>query len=468
VSGHSAIDTALITGEPVPIEVGPDDTVIGATINTSGRLLVRATRVGGDTTLAQMGRMVSEAQTGKAPIARLADRISAVFVPIVLAIAVITFVLWILFTGDVNAAFTASVAVLVIACPCALGLATPIGLLVGTGRGAQLGILIRGPQVLEDTRKIDTVLLDKTGTITEGSLAVASADPTEGTTRASLLSLAGAAESGSEHPIARAIVDAAREESSLHEPTSFTSAPGGGVRAEVGGRAVVVGRASWLTENGIALTDAHLSALADAQNSGATSILVAVDGRFAGLINLTDTVKDTSANAIAALKTQGLRPVLLTGDNAAVAKQVAASVGISPEDVFADVFPEGKAQAVRDLQARGRVVAMVGDGVNDAPALAQADLGVAMGSGTDVAIEAADLTIMGNDLHQVAQSIELSRKTLGIIKGNLFWAFLYNAAGIPIAALGFLNPMIAGAAMAASSVLVVANSLRLRRFGRVR
>ncbi|MGO3704812.1 heavy metal translocating P-type ATPase [Microbacterium gubbeenense] len=468
VSGHSAIDTALITGEPVPIEVGPDDTVIGATINTSGRLLVRATRVGGDTTLAQMGRMVSEAQTGKAPIARLADRISAVFVPIVLAIAVITFVLWILFTGDVNAAFTASVAVLVIACPCALGLATPIGLLVGTGRGAQLGILIRGPQVLEDTRKIDTVLLDKTGTITEGSLAVASADPTEGTTRASLLSLAGAAESGSEHPIARAIVDAAREESSLHEPTSFTSAPGGGVRAEVGGRAVVVGRASWLTENGIALTDAHLSALADAQNNGATSILVAVDGRFAGLINLTDTVKDTSANAIAALKTQGLRPVLLTGDNAAVAKQVAASVGISPEDVFADVFPEGKAQAVRDLQARGRVVAMVGDGVNDAPALAQADLGVAMGSGTDVAIEAADLTIMGNDLHQVAQSIELSRKTLGIIKGNLFWAFLYNAAGIPIAAAGFLNPMIAGAAMAASSVLVVANSLRLRRFGRVR
>ena len=468
VSGHSAIDTALITGEPVPVEVGPDDTVIGATINTSGRLLVRATRVGGDTTLAQMGRMVSEAQTGKAPIARLADRISAVFVPIVLAIAVATFVLWILFTGDVNVAFTASVAVLVIACPCALGLATPIGLLVGTGRGAQLGILIRGPQVLEDTRKIDTVLLDKTGTITEGSLAVASADPAEGTTRASLLAFAGAAESGSEHPIAHAIVDAARADAPISEPTSFTSAPGGGVRAEVDGRAVVVGRASWLVENGVVLTDAHLSDLAAAQNNGATSILVAIDGRFAGLIGLTDTVKHTSAHAIAALKEQGLRPVLLTGDNAAVAQQVAASVGIAPEDVFADVFPDGKVQAVRDLQARGQVVAMVGDGVNDAPALAQADLGVAMGSGTDVAIEAADLTIMGNDLGQVSQSIELSRKTLGIIKGNLFWAFLYNAAGIPIAAAGFLNPMIAGAAMAASSVLVVANSLRLRRFGRVR
>lgn len=466
VSGHSAVDTALITGEPVPVEVGPDDTVIGATINTSGRLLVRATRVGGDTTLAQMGRMVSEAQTGKAPIARLADRISAVFVPIVLAIAVVTFVLWSLFTGDVNAAFTASVAVLVIACPCALGLATPIGLLVGTGRGAQLGILIRGPQVLEDTRKIDTVLLDKTGTITEGRLAVASVHPAEGVTRTGLLAFAGAAESGSEHPIARAVVDAAQAESPLHEPTSFTSAPGGGVRAEVDGHVVIVGRTSWLAENGVPLADAHLAELAAAQNSGATAILVALDGTFAGLVNLTDTVKDSSAHAIAALKGQGLRPVLLTGDNAAVAQQVAASVGIAPEDVFADVFPDGKAKTVRDLQARGQVVAMVGDGVNDAPALAQADLGVAMGSGTDVAIEAADLTIMGNDLHQVAQSIELSRKTLRIIKGNLFWAFLYNAAGIPIAALGFLNPMIAGAAMAASSVLVVANSLRLRRFGR--
>ena len=468
VSGHSAVDTALVTGESVPVEVGPDDTVIGATINTSGRLLVRATRVGKDTTLAQMGRLVSEAQTGKAPIARLADRISAVFVPIVLVITVVTFVLWMLFTGDVNAAFTASVAVLVIACPCALGLATPIGLLVGTGRGAQLGILIRGPQVLEDTRKIDTVLLDKTGTITEGNLAVTSVTPAEGTSEAELLALAGAAESGSEHPIAQAIVTAAQTEATLVEATSFTSAPGGGVRATVGKRTVVVGRMSWLTENGVALTEAHLSDLATAQLSGATSIMVAVDGSFAGLINLTDTVKQSSAAAIAKLKELGLRPILLTGDNAAVAQQVAARVGIAPEDVFADVFPDGKAQTVRDLQAGGQVVAMVGDGVNDAPALAQADLGIAMGSGTDVAIEAADITIMGSDLIQVAQSIELSRKTLGTIKVNLFWAFLYNTIGIPIAALGFLNPMIAGAAMAASSVLVVANSLRLRSFGKRR
>ncbi|MGO3146629.1 MAG: heavy metal translocating P-type ATPase [Leucobacter sp.] len=466
VTGHSAIDTALVTGESMPVEVGPDDTVIGATINTSGRLLVRATRVGKDTTLAQMGRLVSEAQTGKAPIARLADRISAVFVPIVLVIAVLTFALWFLITGDINSAFTASVAVLVIACPCALGLATPIGLLVGTGRGAQLGILIRGPQVLEDTRNIDTVLLDKTGTITEGNLAVTSVAPADGFDKNELLSLAGAAESGSEHPIAQAIVHAACEAAPLVEPSSFNSAPGGGVKAAVGTHTVVVGRVSWLQENDVTLTDAHLADLAAAQQAGATSILVAVDGIFAGLINLTDTIKESSAAAIAKLKELGLRPVLLTGDNAAVAGRVAAQVGIAPEDVFADVFPDGKAQTVRDLQARGQVVAMVGDGVNDAPALAQADLSVAMGSGTDVAIEAADITIMGNDLSQVAQSIELSRKTLGTIKMNLFWAFLYNTIGIPIAALGFLNPMIAGAAMAASSVLVVANSLRLRSFGK--
>ena len=466
VMGHSAIDTALVTGESVPVEVGPDDTVTGATINTSGALLVRATRVGADTTLAQMGRLVSEAQTGKAPIARLADRISAVFVPIVLVIAVLTFILWLVFTGEVNSAFTAAVAVLVIACPCALGLATPIGLLVGTGRGAQLGILIRGPQVLEDTRKIDTVLLDKTGTITEGNLAVTSLDPEDGFDESELLALAGAAESGSEHPIAHAIAAAARAKESLRETSGFNSAPGGGVRARVGTRVVVAGRESWLKENGIELTDAHRAGLAAAQQAGATSIMVGVDGTFAGLVNLTDTIKESSAAAIATLKELGLRPVLLTGDNAAVAKLVAAQVGIAEEDVFADVFPDGKARAVRELQARGQVVAMVGDGVNDAPALAQADLGIAMGSGTDVAIEAADLTIMGNDLAQVAQSIELSRKTLGTIKMNLFWAFAYNTAGIPIAALGFLNPMIAGAAMAASSVLVVANSLRLRSFGR--
>lgn len=466
VTGHSAIDSALVTGESVPVEVGPDDTVTGATINTSGRLVVRATRVGRDTTLAQMGRLVSEAQTGKAPIARLADRISAVFVPIVLAIAALTFVLWLVVTGDLDSAFAASVAVLVIACPCALGLATPIGLLVGTGRGAQLGILIRGPQVLEDTRKIDTVLLDKTGTITEGNLAVTSIIPADGFSQTELLALAGAAELGSEHPIAHAIVHAARAEAPLAQSGSFTSAPGGGVRATVRNSVVVAGRESWLTENGIDLTDAHRAALAAAQQAGATAIMVGVDGSFAGLVSLTDVIKESSAAAIAKLKELGLRPVLLTGDNEAVARQVAAKVGIAPEDVFADVFPDGKAEAVRKLQGRGQVVAMVGDGVNDAPALAQADLGIAMGSGTDVAIEAADLTIMGSDLGQVAQSIELSRKTLGTIKINLFWAFAYNTAGIPIAALGFLNPMIAGAAMAASSVLVVTNSLRLRSFGK--
>ncbi len=466
VTGQSAVDTALVTGESLPVDVGPDDTVIGATINTSGRLLVRATRVGRDTTLAQMGRLVSEAQTGKAPIARLADRISAVFVPIVLGIALLTFVLWLAFGGDLNTAFSAAVAVLVIACPCALGLATPIGLLVGTGRGAQLGILIRGPQVLEDTRKIDTVLLDKTGTITEGDLAVMSTEPAVNVDSRTLLALAGAAEAGSEHPIAHAITAAAARQSPLEAATEFTSAPGGGVRASVGVHTVVAGRLSWLEENGVALGDEHHALLRTAQESGATSIMVGVDGIFAGLINLSDTIKPTSAAAIARLKELGLRPVLLTGDNSAVAAKVAAQVGIAAEDVFADVLPEGKVQAVRTLQAQGQVVAMVGDGVNDAPALAQADLGIAMGSGTDVAIEAADLTIMGNDLAQVAQSIELSRKTLGTIKTNLFWAFAYNTAGIPIAALGLLNPMIAGAAMAASSVLVVANSLRLRSFGR--
>ncbi|MGO1539209.1 MAG: heavy metal translocating P-type ATPase [Leucobacter sp.] len=466
VTGHSAIDTALVTGESAPVEVGPDDTVIGATINTSGRLLVRATRVGTDTTLAQMGRLVSEAQTGKAPIARLADRISAVFVPIVLAVAVLTFALWFIVTGDIDPAFTASVAVLVIACPCALGLATPIGLLVGTGRGAQLGILIRGPQVLEDTRDIDTVLLDKTGTVTEGNLAVTSVAPTNGFDQAQLLRLAGAAEAGSEHPIAQAIVNTARDAGTLAESSSFDSAPGGGVTATVDTHTVVVGRVSWLQEHGVALADADLRNLAAAQQTGATSILIAVDGTFAGLINLTDTIKESSAAAIVRLREMGLRPVLLTGDNAAVAERVASQVGIARADVFADVFPDGKAQTVRDLQSQGQVVAMVGDGVNDAPALAQADLGIAMGSGTDVAIEAADITIMGSDLSQVAQSIELSRKTLGTIKVNLFWAFLYNTIGIPIAALGFLNPMIAGAAMAASSVLVVLNSLRLRSFGK--
>ncbi|HET8879392.1 MAG TPA: heavy metal translocating P-type ATPase [Arthrobacter sp.] len=482
--GNSAVDASLVTGESVPVEVGPDSPVTGATINTSGRLLVRATRVGADTTLAQMGRLVSQAQSGKAPIARLADRISAVFVPVVLVIAAVTFGGWLLAAGpvisdaDLRAAFTAAVAVLVIACPCALGLATPVGLLTGTGRGAQLGILIRGPQVLEDTRTVDTILLDKTGTVTTGHLAVAETTAFAGFDAGEVLRLAGAAEAASEHPIARAIAAAAltagRQPAPGDDPgtarlpdvVDFRSAPGGGVRGTVAGRLVTVGRSGWLQENHVAVTGPQQAALAAAEAAGASAIWVAVDGTPAGIISLRDTLKPGSAAAIARLKELGLRPVLLTGDNAAVAGQVAAAVGIAPEDVYAGVTPEGKVDAVRALQGRGATVAMAGDGVNDAAALAQADLGIAMGSGTDVAIEAADLTVMGNDLAQVGQAIELSRRTLATIKTNLFWAFFYNAVGIPVAALGLLNPMIAGGAMAASSVLVVANSLRLRSFGK--
>lgn len=487
VDGASAVDASLVTGESVPVEVGPDSRVTGATINTSGRLLVRATRVGSETTLAQMARLVSQAQTGKAPIARLADRISAVFVPVVLALAVLTFVLWLLVAGPgddgshLRQAFTAAVAVLVIACPCALGLATPVGLLTGTGRGAQLGILIKGPQVLEDTRTVDTILLDKTGTVTTGVLAVDATAAFPGFQDQDVLRLAGAVEAASEHPVAHAIaaaaVSAARlapagddggTVTSVHLPPvqGFSSAPGGGVSGTVEGKSVMAGRSSWLEQNGIALDGGQRAQLAAAEEGGATAICVAVDGTPAGIISLRDTVKEGSAAAVARLKALGLRPILLTGDNAAVAAQVAAAVGIAPDDVHAGVLPEGKVAAVRQLQAAGATVAMAGDGVNDAAALAQADLGIAMGSGTDVAIEAADLTVMGNNLAQVAQAIELSRKTLGTIKTNLFWAFFYNAVGIPVAALGLLNPMIAGAAMAASSVLVVANSLRLRNFGK--
>lgn len=482
-SGSSAVDASLVTGESVPVEVGPGSPVTGATINASGRLLVRATRVGAETTLAQMGRLVAQAQTGKAPIARLADRISAVFVPIVLAVAVLTFVAWLLVAGpgvtgsELRSAFTAAVAVLVIACPCALGLATPVGLLAGTGRGAQLGILIRGPQVLEDTRTVDTILLDKTGTVTSGQLAVESTVAFPPFSEADVLRLAGAVEAASEHPIAHAIAAAARsghpamsprtdDGGSLPAVVDFRSAPGGGVVGTVEGRLVIAGRTGWLQDNGVALEPAHHSVLRSAEDSGSTAIWVAVDGEAAGIICLRDTVKPGSAEAISRLKQLGLRPILLTGDNRAVAAQVAAAVGIPAEDVFAGVLPEGKVDAVRRLQAGGATVAMAGDGVNDAPALAQADLGIAMGSGTDVAIEAADLTVMGNDLGQVATAIELSRRTLATIKSNLFWAFFYNAVGIPVAALGLLNPMIAGVAMAASSVLVVTNSLRLRGFGR--
>ncbi|MGO4191630.1 heavy metal translocating P-type ATPase [Arthrobacter sp. YAF17] len=487
VEGSSAVDASLVTGESMPVEVGPDSPVTGATINTSGRLLIRATRVGAETTLAQMGRLVSQAQTGKAPIARLADRISSVFVPVVLAIAVLTFGAWLLAAGpaindaDLRAAFTAAVAVLVIACPCALGLATPVGLLTGTGRGAQLGILIKGPQVLEDTRTVDTILLDKTGTVTTGHLAVSGTAAFERLTPAEILRLAGAVEDASEHPIARAVAAAALSAErgtgngigntgdgagALPSVVDFRSAPGGGVQGTVEGRLVTAGRTGWLQENRIDPTPAQLEAFSRAEGSGATAVWLAVDGEPAGIISLRDTVKPGSAAAISRLRGLGLRPILLTGDNAAVAAQVAAAVGIAPEDVFAGVLPEGKVEAVRRLQAAGATVAMAGDGVNDAAALAQADLGIAMGSGTDVAIEAADLTVMGNDLGQVAQAIELSRRTLATIKTNLFWAFFYNAVGIPVAALGLLNPMIAGAAMAASSVLVVANSLRLRSFGK--
>ncbi|MCE3293648.1 MAG: heavy metal translocating P-type ATPase [Arthrobacter sp.] len=493
IEGASAVDASLVTGESVPVEVGPDSPVTGATINTSGRLLVRATRVGAETTLAQMGRLVAQAQTGKAPIARLADRISAVFVPIVLAVAVLTFAGWLLVAAPVitapelRSAFTAAVAVLVIACPCALGLATPVGLLTGTGRGAQLGILIKGPQVLEDTRTVDTILLDKTGTVTTGQLAVDSTVAFAPFGEADVLRLAGALEAASEHPIAHAIAAAARaarpalsvgtgdggtlpdgvlSDVVLPDVVGFRSAPGGGVAGTVEGRAVVAGRTGWLQENGVVLGPDQQQALRDAENAGATAIWVAVDGGPAGIICLRDTIKPGSQAAVARLRQLGLRPILLTGDNGAVAAQVAAAVGIDPDDVFAGVLPDGKVDAVRRLQAGGATVAMAGDGVNDAPALAQADLGIAMGSGTDVAIEAADLTVMGNDLGQVATAIELSRRTLATIKTNLFWAFFYNAVGIPVAALGLLNPMIAGVAMAASSVLVVANSLRLRGFGR--
>jgi Cu+-exporting ATPase len=479
VDGTSAVDASLVTGESVPVEVGPDSPVTGATINASGRLLVRATRVGSETTLAQMGRLVSQAQTGKAPIARLADRISSVFVPVVLVFAVLTFGLWLLISGpaitnaDLRAAFTAAVAVLVIACPCALGLATPVGLLTGTGRGAQLGILIKGPQVLEDTRTVDTILLDKTGTVTTGHLAVDAAQAFGPFSQSDVLRLAGAVEAASEHPIAHAIAAAAtsaerrnNDAGRLPAVEHFRSAPGGGVAGSVEGRPVTAGRTGWLKENGITVTGEQREAFRSAEDSGATAIWVAVDGEAAGFVSLTDTIKPGSAAAISRLKQLGLRPILLTGDNAAVAAQVAAAVGIDPQDVFAGVLPEGKVEAVRKLQAGGATVAMAGDGVNDAAALAQADLGIAMGSGTDVAIEAADLTVMGNDLAQVAQAIQLSRKTLATIKTNLFWAFFYNAIGIPVAALGLLNPMIAGAAMAASSVLVVANSLRLRSFGK--
>ena len=461
--GTSAVDQSMLTGESVPVEVAVGDSVTGATVNAGGRLVVRATRVGADTQLAQMARMVEDAQTGKAQVQRLADRISGVFVPIVIVIALVTLLAWLVWGDSVSAAFTAAVAVLVIACPCALGLATPTALLVGTGRGAQMGVLIKGPETLESTRTIDTVVLDKTGTVTTGAMTLTDTVAEAGVARADLLRFAGALESASEHPIARAIAaGAAQEVGELPAPQHFRNLEGRGVQGVVDGTAVVVGRESLLADWSQHLSPEVSRAKADAEAAGRTVVTVGWNGEARGILIVADTVKPTSAEAIAQLKDLGLTPILLTGDNEAVARQIAGEVGI--DEVIAGVMPADKVDVVTRLQAAGKVVAMVGDGVNDAPALAQADLGLAMGTGTDVAIEASDITLVRGDLRAAVDAIRLSRKTLSTIKTNLFWAFAYNVAAIPVAALGMLNPMLAGAAMAFSSVFVVGNSLRLRGF----
>ena len=461
-SGSSAIDTSLVTGESVPAEVAAGDEVIGATLNVGGRLVVRATRVGADTALAQIGRLVSDAQAGKAAIQRLADRISAVFVPVVIVVSVATLGFWIGRGEASSMAFSAAVAVLIIACPCALGLATPTALMVGTGRGAQLGIIIRGIEVLENTRRVDTVVLDKTGTVTTGVMTLVDITTAHGTDHAEVLRLVGALEAASEHPVGRAIANAARREGDLPAVEAFTNRAGRGVEGVVDGHAVIAGRPSLLVDWAIALPDELVRAQADAEARGHTAVLAAWDGEPRAVISVADTPKPTSAAAVARLRALGLTPVLLTGDNATTARTVAALVGI--DEVIAEVLPADKVDVVARLQAAGKVVAMVGDGVNDAAALARADLGLAMGTGADVAIEASDLTVMSGDLHAVADAIRLSRRTLAVIKGNLFWAFAYNVAAIPLAATGYLNPVIAGAAMAFSSVFVVSNSLRLRAF----
>ncbi|MFJ6623342.1 heavy metal translocating P-type ATPase [Kitasatospora sp. NPDC091335] len=464
VEGASAVDASMLTGESVPVEVGIGDGVTGATVNAGGRLVVEATRVGADTQLSRMARLVEDAQNGKAAAQRLADRISAVFVPIVITLAVATLGYW-LGTGEGwTAAFTAAVAVLIIACPCALGLATPTALLVGTGRGAQLGILIKGPEVLESTRKVDTVVLDKTGTVTTGQMTLLAVHTAGTATEAEVLRLAGALEHASEHPIARAIATAAAKAGELPAVEGFENVPGLGVQGVVDGHAVVAGREALLNEWSQHLPEALAEAKRTAEAAGRTAIAVGWDGEARAVLEVADAVKPTSAEAIGKLRALGLTPVLLTGDNKLVAEAVAAEVGIAPEHVIAEVMPQDKVETVKRLQAEGKVVAMVGDGVNDAAALAQADLGLAMGTGTDAAIEAGDLTLVRGDLLAAADAIRLSRRTLGTIKSNLFWAFGYNVAALPLAAAGLLNPMIAGAAMAFSSVFVVGNSLRLRRF----
>ncbi|WP_433389435.1 heavy metal translocating P-type ATPase [Micromonospora sp. KLBMP9576] len=460
--GTSAVDASMLTGESVPVEVGPGDAVVGATVNAGGRLVVTATRIGGDTQLAQMARLVEQAQSGKAAVQRLADRISGVFVPIVIALAVGTLGWWFGTGSGATAAFTAAVAVLIIACPCALGLATPTALLVGTGRGAQLGVLIKGPEVLESTKRVDTVVLDKTGTVTTGRMTLVDVLPAAGEDRTELLRLAGALESASEHPIARAIAAGAAEAGALPPVTGFANTEGMGVRGTVDGRELLIGRPRLLREHGLDVPEEVARAAAGAEAEGRTAVLAGWDGRARGVLAVADVVRPTSRAAIGQLRALGLTPVLLTGDNTPVAQAVAAELGI--DEVIAEVLPADKVDVVRRLQDEGRAVAMVGDGVNDAAALAQADLGLAMGTGTDVAIEASDLTLVRGDLMAAVDAIRLARRTLGIIKGNLFWAFAYNVAALPLAAAGLLNPMIAGAAMAFSSVFVVANSLRLRGF----
>jgi Cu+-exporting ATPase len=461
--GTSAIDASLLTGESVPVEVGPGDAVAGATVNAGGRLVVRATRVGADTALAQIAQLVTDAQSGKAPVQRLADRISAIFVPVVLALAAVTLGFWIGAGESVATAFTAAVAVLIIACPCALGLATPTAILVGTGRGAQLGILIKGPEVLESTRTVDTIVLDKTGTVTTGRMALVDVIPEAGTDPDELLRIVGALEHASEHPIARAIAEQAQVRFGPLAPVEgFTNREGFGVQGVVDGHAVIAGRERLLADWSVHPSDEARAAKATAEAQGRTVVLAAWDGEARGLLVVSDTVKPTSAAAIAELRALGLTPVLLTGDNEAAARAVGAQVGI--DDVVAEVLPADKVRVVQRLQGEGKVVAMVGDGVNDAGALAQSDLGIAMGTGTDIAIEASDLTLVRGDLRAAGDAIRLSRRTLRTIKGNLFWAFAYNIAAIPLAMAGLLNPMIAGATMAFSSVFVVSNSLRLRRF----